>query len=168
MHYSILLATLQVAGFVQAIPALPGRDIILTMPDNRDTPPAIDTLNMAKRQPTEPLVITKIQSDEHELNASNLQKRTLNIKVRFDTGTAYRATYNGLAVVIHIFYDLAVNNAVFNWTLDGTNAAPGQLTFGFKDLNTNAKVSAKAYAHDTRYTLGGGFKGNDIINIFQH
>ncbi|KAG7403444.1 hypothetical protein Forpe1208_v016509 [Fusarium oxysporum f. sp. rapae] len=150
MRYSTLIAALQIAGLALASPVLSSRDVVLTPPSNQGVPPSIDARDLARREPIEPLI-----------------KRTLNIRLRLDTGSAYRATYNGLAIIIHIFYDLAVNHVVFYWDIDGTNPAPGQLTFGFKDLSTNLGRPARAYTHDTRYNLGRGFKQDDIISIFK-
>ncbi|KAG7403371.1 hypothetical protein Forpe1208_v016578 [Fusarium oxysporum f. sp. rapae] len=167
MRYSTLIAALQIAGLALASPVLSSRDVVLTPPSNQGVPPSIDARDLARREPIEPLIVTEIQTAEHGLDASGLQKRTLNIRLRLDTGSAYRATYNGLAIIIHIFYDLAVNHVVFYWDIDGTNPAPGQLTFGFKDRSTNLGTPARAYTHDTRYNLGRGFKQDDIISIFK-
>ncbi|EXK24074.1 hypothetical protein FOMG_19183 [Fusarium oxysporum f. sp. melonis 26406] len=225
MRYSTLIAALHITGLTLASPVLSSRDVILTPPSNQGVPPSIDARDIARREPIEPLIVTEIQTAEHGLDASGLQKRTLqgcrqirltiryinqinqfksdmefcqinqfkynvctfdisewraatldtpdyppgtlNIQLRLNTGSSYRATYNGLAIIVHIFYDLAVNHAVFYWNIDGTNPAPGQLTFGFKDLSTNLGIPARAYTHDTRYNLGSGFKQDDIINIFK-
>lgn len=167
MRYSTLIAVLQLTGLAQATPALPLNGLAITPPNNQGTPPSIDSSAVAKRSPTELLSLAEIGSAEHNPNASGLQKRALNLKLLYSTDSAYRATYNGIAIILHIFYDLVINQVIFSWNIDGTTPAPGTLSFGFKDTSTGVGIPARAYTHDTRYELGSGLKGHNIINIFK-
>ncbi|KAH9229950.1 hypothetical protein K456DRAFT_573748, partial [Colletotrichum gloeosporioides 23] len=55
-------------------------------------------------------------------------------------GQPYRATINGIAIIVHFFFDLAIEKTVFYWTIDGTNPAPGDLRLGFRDMTSGAGV----------------------------
>lgn len=101
-----------------------------------------------------------------EVGAAVLEKRAFNVKLKYDTGTVYRATYNGLHVLLHAFFDLAIDRAIFYWTLDGHNPGPGDMNIGFKDVTRGITQNAYPVAAGQRVVLSG-FQAGDTLNIFK-
>ncbi|EQB58442.1 hypothetical protein CGLO_01317 [Colletotrichum gloeosporioides Cg-14] len=157
MRFSTITVVLQAAALVQAaaLPSTPsGQSIELVKGSVAPVSEAAVANLVERKEVTEDLVLR------------DLQKRTLNIKLGADTGNRYRATINGIVIIVHFFFDLAIEKTVFYWTIDGTNPAPGDLRLGFRDMTSGAGVPDARYAHDNRYYFPG-FRLYDVINIFK-
>lgn len=90
----------------------------------------------------------------------------MGLQLKYDTGTAYHATYNGLRVILHVFFDLAINRAIFYWTLDGRNVGPGNMNVGFRDVTRGIRQDPYPVAAGQHVVLSG-FLGGDSITIFK-
>ncbi|KAK1502287.1 hypothetical protein CTAM01_05100 [Colletotrichum tamarilloi] len=75
-----------------------------------------------------------------------------------------RVAYKGAVILLHLFYDLAVNHVVFYWTIDGTTPAPGSIPLAFDDP-IGGGFPLRQYTHDTRYNLGSAMRPGDVIKV---
>ncbi|KAE9582356.1 hypothetical protein CGCF415_v006800 [Colletotrichum fructicola] len=173
MRFSTITVVLQAAALAQAatLPSPPSGQSIELVKDS--VAPVSDTsiANLVERKEVTDVhaietLAEQFSSADKDLVLRDLQKRTLNIKLGADTGNRYRATINGIAIIVHFFFDLAIEKTVFYWTIDGTNPAPGDLRLGFRDMTSGAGVPDARYAHDNRYYFPG-FRLYDVINIFK-
>ncbi|KAK1449551.1 hypothetical protein CPAR01_00631 [Colletotrichum paranaense] len=173
MRFSTVAAAIQAVAFVQAaaLPAIPAGELIELVKDDVTSLPGDATVDLVGRK--EVNEVHAIESIAEQTNSADksvivreLEKRTLNIKLGADTGNRYRATINGIAIIVHFFFDLAIEKTVFYWTIDGTNPAPGDLRLGFRDMTSGAGYPDARYAHDNRYYFPG-FRLYDIVNIFK-
>ncbi|KAF4943408.1 hypothetical protein FSARC_14925 [Fusarium sarcochroum] len=155
MRYSTaILTVLQVASVAQANPILPAAKDVLVSPGNH----GIDTRSSGD-------VAIADQDKIVDLEVRGLEKRATQMKLSADTGTVKRVAYKGAVILLHLFYDLAVNHVVFYWTIDGTTPAPGSIPLGFEDTDGGSGFPVRSYTHDTRYNLGSAMRPGDIINI---
>ncbi|KAF4879538.1 hypothetical protein CGCSCA1_v000954 [Colletotrichum siamense] len=173
MRFSTITVVLQAAALAQAaaLPTTPsGQSIELVKDSVAPISDAAIADLVERKEVTEVHAIETLaeqsSSADKDLVLRDLQKRTLNIKLGADTGNRYRATINGIAIIVHFFFDLAIEKTVFYWTIDGTNPAPGDLRLGFRDMTSGAGVPDARYAHDNRYYFPG-FRLYDVINIFK-
>ncbi|KAI8240539.1 hypothetical protein K4K55_000664 [Colletotrichum sp. SAR 10_96] len=173
MRFSNITVVLQAAALAQAaaLPTTPSGQSIELVKDS--VAPVSDTAiaNLVERKEVTDVhaietLAEQSSSADKDLVLRDLQKRTLNIKLGADTGNRYRVTINGIAIIVHFFFDLAIEKTVFYWTIDGTNPAPGDLRLGFRDMTSGAGVPDARYAHDNRYYFPG-FRLYDVINIFK-
>ncbi|KAF2218520.1 hypothetical protein BDZ85DRAFT_286260 [Elsinoe ampelina] len=96
-----------------------------------------------------------------------LHKRTFTKSLSSDTGTFYRATINGISVLIYMYFDLAVNRAIFYWEPNGRGPPPPpSFRIGFRDYTKHLFQAAVALGpgqHQVIYKAGPG----DSINVFK-
>ncbi|KAI3567875.1 hypothetical protein IWW34DRAFT_766819 [Fusarium oxysporum f. sp. albedinis] len=154
MRYSTaLLASLQIAGLAQASPILSSRDAVA---------PA-DSQAIEVRSPED--ISTPDLDEIVNLEVRGIEKRSTDITLSANTGYYKRVAYKGAVILLHLFYDLAVNHVVFYWTIDGTTPAPGSISLGFEDLVGGAGFPIREYSHDTRYNLGSAMRPGDTIKV---
>ncbi|KAK1492367.1 hypothetical protein CABS01_11884 [Colletotrichum abscissum] len=153
MRYTTaLIAALQVASFVQASPILSDRDVAAPVDSQ-----ALDVRNSGD--------IANLDADKIvDLEVRGIEKRATDITLSADTGYYKRVAYKGAVILLHLFYDLAVNHVVFYWTIDGTTPAPGSIPLAFDDP-IGGGFTLRQYTHDTRYNLGSAMRPGDVIKV---
>ncbi|KAG8623094.1 hypothetical protein KVT40_008070 [Elsinoe batatas] len=108
-----------------------------------------------------------IHSETTPAPLHTLHKRAFTKILRADTGTVYRATINGIAVLIHMYFDLAVNRAIFYWEPNGRGPPPPpSFRIGFKDVTKNVIQAAVALGPGQHQVISRAAIG-DSINVFK-
>ncbi|KAL2884242.1 hypothetical protein SGCOL_000181 [Colletotrichum sp. CLE4] len=109
--------------------------------------------------------ITNLDADKIvDLEVRGIEKRATDITLSANTSYYKRVAYKGAVILLHLFYDLAVNHVVFYWTIDGTTPAPGSIPLAFDDP-IGGGFPLRDYTYDTRYNLGSVMRPGDVIEI---
>ncbi|PSK40213.1 hypothetical protein B9Z65_8153 [Elsinoe australis] len=98
----------------------------------------------------------------------HLEKRTFTVQLKADTSTVYRATINGVAVFIHMYFDLAINRAIFYWELQKNVLGPPKaFNIGFRDITKHLFQAAVALGPGQHQVIYNAAPGN-TITVFKH